>query len=760
MVKKLTKFLITVSVAIAGLVSMSLTSAFNNKEVIETSAGANDVIYFVGDHNKWTINSPWCRTIWDGNNNITNIFFDGAWKTTNGEDWSDYDDQKLSGNHLVGKKDNYETETLHIDVGGHSIFTNGETYYIYYGDWKDEYDNPIWSKDGAHTYVLLISQASAEKGPSTLTLLNTEKLSSFRGDTEEENNYLSFTIPQTGEYYFAKILRTQNELHGTTAQDFTNANIWNFGYIKYFWQQGRLRNVYNITGDPNGQEIHQGDWGISKVTYQFAEGSIGTETITPKYGNPYFEDDGTTFSVTESAPRVDYVTSNDRIKGDSFTPKDGHVFDKITLDGSEVDFSADFTYDYPNRDLVFTIHSKVQAITIKYNKGAYGTGTEYTDNKTYNVDIKLRGAIFTRENYSQTGWSTSDGGEKAYELSETYSKNESLELYPYWTGDEYTVTFDPKGGTVEPTTKTVNYGSKYGELPTPNRANHTFNGWYDAETDGNLVNSETIVNVTSNHTLYAYWIKSSITAGESVYLDCSKTIPGGKWDWDNAHFKLFLWRYGVQAIELRGRNLVHGVPGNENLYEFTVPSEYSNEYFTDLKFERWSSEYGQRLCSTDDLSFNGTNTFKITNQHEDYALAEPSDNTTDEMRQEYYARYIMTTFTCDGSTYTFDAALWNNLKAEYNVMSKASQDAFKEVAATRGNENKLSDAAGRYDELVSKHDFENFADRSISPSSSKTISLSDMFNNSSMSIMIVVIALASLSSVGIFIVYRNIKKIN
>ena len=68
-----------------------------------------------------------------------------------------------------------------------------------------------------------------------------------------------------------------------------------------------------------------------------------------------------------------------------------------------------------------------------------------------------------------------------------------------------TVTFDPNGGSVSPTSKTVTYGSAYGTLPTPTRTGYTFDGWYTVSSGGSQVTSSTTVTTASNHTLYAHW---------------------------------------------------------------------------------------------------------------------------------------------------------------------------------------------------------------------------------------------------------------
>ncbi|HKL98576.1 MAG TPA: Ig-like domain-containing protein, partial [Mobilitalea sp.] len=70
---------------------------------------------------------------------------------------------------------------------------------------------------------------------------------------------------------------------------------------------------------------------------------------------------------------------------------------------------------------------------ITYRPGANGSGSVSTDSKIHATDIGLRGVTFTRTGYTQTGWATSDGGAKSYELEAIYSVDEAVDLYPVWT---------------------------------------------------------------------------------------------------------------------------------------------------------------------------------------------------------------------------------------------------------------------------------------------------------------------------------------
>ena len=90
------------------------------------------------------------------------------------------------------------------------------------------------------------------------------------------------------------------------------------------------------------------------------------------------------------------------------------------------------------------VPATVDTLTAQWEETEYFVVTyqpgELAAEKTPQSDIKepgqaltLRGALFTREDYEQTGWATSDGGEKMYELGGSYTEEASVTLYPVWT---------------------------------------------------------------------------------------------------------------------------------------------------------------------------------------------------------------------------------------------------------------------------------------------------------------------------------------
>ena len=113
---------------------------------------------------------------------------------------------------------------------------------------------------------------------------------------------------------------------------------------------------------------------------------------------------------------------------------------------------------------------------VTYQPGTYGTGDAVTDIKFYNDILTLRGKLFTRTGYTQTGWATVDGGEKVYGLDAVYTQNEALTLYPVWNTNKYTITFDTNGGSeIAPITQ--DYGTAITAPADPTREGYTFIGW-------------------------------------------------------------------------------------------------------------------------------------------------------------------------------------------------------------------------------------------------------------------------------------------
>ena len=151
---------------------------------------------------------------------------------------------------------------------------------------------------------------------------------------------------------------------------------------------------------------------------------------------------------------------------------------------------------------------------ITYNANG-GTGVPSSQNKRYGISITLSDKKPTKSGYDFLGWgSSSTSTSPVYNVSDTYSNNESITLYAIW-GKKVSISYDANGGNTSPDTQTgMIYNSDSSckislSSTKPERDGYTFIGW---NTNGNvnsaLYNSGQSVSINSDTTLYAIWEKS------------------------------------------------------------------------------------------------------------------------------------------------------------------------------------------------------------------------------------------------------------
>ena len=167
-------------------------------------------------------------------------------------------------------------------------------------------------------------------------------------------------------------------------------------------------------------------------------------------------------------------------------------------------------------------------VTLNSNGGTCSTSTKtVTYGKAYGTM-----PVPTRSGYTFAGWCTAKTGGKKVTASTLCYASGNYTLYARWT-EGYTMTFNPNGGTVSPTTKTVTYGKAYGTLPTPTRKGYTFAGWWTAkDSGGKKVTASTVCYASGNYTLYARWTAKAYTVtlnpnGGSV-SPTTKTVTYGQ----------------------------------------------------------------------------------------------------------------------------------------------------------------------------------------------------------------------------------------
>lgn len=208
--------------------------------------------------------------------------------------------------------------------------------------------------------------------------------------------------------------------------------------------------------------------------------------------------------------------------------------------------------------------------TIIYNPGSrlkavnsnLGSTTDKKDlNKDYTIKSSVKDFVLT--NYTLDGWSTTDGGEKVYELGGKYNTNENLTLYPHWAPEAFPIVYhNIEGATFEtpnPETYTVE-----DELPidlnSPSKPGYNFLGW----------------SLEENSTEYVDGIAAGSKGEANFYANWEKVYPFLVGDYGAV--KVYEVENGDLTAEIDGEYTGEGVFSVEE--EFGVSSVVLNRSFT------------------------------------------------------------------------------------------------------------------------------------------------------------------------------------
>lgn len=169
--------------------------------------------------------------------------------------------------------------------------------------------------------------------------------------------------------------------------------------------------------------------------------------------------------------------------------------------------------DIQNIDADLTVYAKWYN-KITYKPGSKVSGAKNIEEKKYfDTTYTLKSSIdkYVRANYTLDGWSTTDGGDKVYELGGKYNTNENLTLYPHWTPEAFQIVYhNIEGATFEtpnPETYTVEDGNI--DLNNPSKPGYNFLGW----------------SLEENSTEYVDGIAAGSTGEANFYANWEKVYP-------------------------------------------------------------------------------------------------------------------------------------------------------------------------------------------------------------------------------------------
>ena len=269
----------------------------------------------------------------------------------------------------------------------------------------------------------------------------------------------------------------------------------------------------------NNHGIHQGiiqgsdNTGITQFNGAVTnDGTISHGTFNGTVENTGTITGGTFNGTVENTGTITGGTYNGLIRNGNSNAKFGNVNSPLGIIGNKPGTDSSTYYK-----VTFAPADSTMAHPVRY----------FLENGTISDQIKPA----SRTGYTFGGWYN---GETKWDHTND-KVTEDMTLTAHWTGNTYTVTLDPNGGTVNPATITATYGADLPTMPVPVYPDYAFMGWYDAQTGGKRYGDKTGASTnsydkTENCTLYAQWMScdhSGSMAKPTCTADATCTVCGG-----------------------------------------------------------------------------------------------------------------------------------------------------------------------------------------------------------------------------------------
>ena len=224
---------------------------------------------------------------------------------------------------------------------------------------------------------------------------------------------------------------------------------------------------WNTKSDGSGDSLTAGGQYTLKATptVLYAQWTGNTYTIT------YDTNGGT---LPADAPKTHVYGGETKLPTPS---RDGYSFDGWY---DEQDSKID-SIPADAKDVKVTAKWTGNTYTITYDPNGGTLPADAPKTHIYGGETKL--PTPTRDGYTFDGWYDEQGNK----IDSIPADAKDMKVTAKWTANEYTITYDPNGGTLpEDAPKTHVYGEET-NLPTPSRDGYTFDGWYDEQ--GNKLDS-------------------------------------------------------------------------------------------------------------------------------------------------------------------------------------------------------------------------------------------------------------------------------
>lgn len=266
-------------------------------------------------------------------------------------------------------------------------------------------------------------------------------------------------------------------------------------------------------------------WGLNKETVSYKPGWSYTMNATVVlyaiWAPMYYDVDYLLNGGVMNAPTHQSKKHDENLILYSEEPeKEGYDFLgwAIVPDSTEVVYKSGDLYTKNESVILYAVYSP-KPYTITFESLGYNvTNLPNPMTKYYGQDIILPNKIPYREYYGFLGWTTKkiDTGTEEdveYENGATYSKNESVTLYPVWVRLVYRYSYNANGGTEAPMTQWKQAGIPMEiTMYIPIRLGYTFKGWSRSPLITQIAYMPGDITVEdADITLYAVWELTTYT---------------------------------------------------------------------------------------------------------------------------------------------------------------------------------------------------------------------------------------------------------
>lgn len=379
-----------------------------------------------------------------------------------------------------------------------------------YAVYKKQYTITWMSNNSQHAQtqvtqgeaITLPTEPAAPSSCSDKVFMGWTAASSVNADGTGITYITAETVPTKDEIYYAVF---------ATATTTGSAFVLNSsGDFKMYAATGT-----NYYASGTGSKISSTTEEATATTYTFT--ALGNGQYTIQSGSTYITYSGSTnlgtsetaYTWTISAGtngtwRIASGTSGRALvfRAGSTNQFGGYATSNVSASGTEyydIEIGGGSTTTYS--DYITQCDDSKASVSYNFN-GGDGTCTTATVNKGDNYAICTE--VPSRTGYTFGGWSD---GTNTYGKGETITNVQAnITLTAQWQANTYTVTFDPNGGNVTPTTVDYTYDGAVVAMPIPTRDGFGFVGWYTEQTGGTKWEDVGNTNKpTSNITLYAHW---------------------------------------------------------------------------------------------------------------------------------------------------------------------------------------------------------------------------------------------------------------